>query len=87
MRLISVVLMAGTMLIVAILAFLHTPMLHVQLKPTPRSERIGSIRDVSADNERPRERPTEAQLLKARVVIGGCAGKHCGRSPGNGSWP
>lgn len=62
--------MAGSMAGLFVVAFLHLPMLHVELKPFPQRERLPALTDVTADSPKPAG-PTVQQAALMRSVLGG----------------
>ena len=61
--------MAGSVAGLFVVAFLHLPMLHIELKPLPRRERLPTLSDVTADGTDPAE-PTARQVALMRGVLG-----------------
>ncbi len=69
MGLARVVSMVGAAALV-VAAFLHLPILHVQIKPMKPSERLPSLSEVSADSPGPPP-PTAKDIAKMESVFGG----------------
>ena len=66
MKLGGVVSMAGAAALVVV-AFLHFPIPHLQLKPLKPSGRLPSLNDVRADSPEPP--PAAAQVAKAQAIF------------------
>ena len=67
LRLVSLLCVAGG---VAWL-LLGAPVHHMALKPVQPSAKLGSISDIRADDDEPRQEPTRAQVATLHAVLGG----------------